>query len=68
MDGALHGIYWASWVLAAVRSSGWLVRVPVLMVHAFLHQTGLKWDAKNGMVEVGSGAGDAEAVRVSGTF
>jgi hypothetical protein len=65
-DGALRGIYWASWVLAAVRSSKYMVNVPVLMVHAFLHQTGLNWDAVNGLVEVGQQADDVASVKVNG--
>jgi hypothetical protein len=65
-DGALHGIYWASWVLAAVRSSKYMVNVPVLMVHAFLHQNGLNWDAENGLVEVGQQADDLNSVKVNG--
>ena len=65
-DGALHGIYWASWVLAAIRSSKFMVNVPVLMIHAFLHQTGLNWDAENGLVEVGQQADDVEGVKVNG--
>ena len=53
-------------MLAAIKSSSWLVRVPVLMVHAFLHQVGLDWDSENGMVQVGMQQNDTTAVQVNG--
>ena len=37
-DGALHGIYWAGYVLSAIQRSQWMVRFPVLFMHAFSHQ------------------------------
>ena len=66
VDGALHGIYWASHVLASIQRATWLVPFPVMYLHAFLIQNGTAWDTEAGIVQVAQTADNVAAVRVNG--
>jgi len=65
-NGALHGIYWASNVLAAVERYNWNVPIRAVLLHALESQDGITWDADAGVVRVSNDANDVERVRING--
>lgn len=66
LDGALHGLFWASHVLAAVQRVQWLVPVPVVMLHALGVQEGVGWDSQAGIVRLPNAPNQPQAVEANG--